>query len=95
MVDLLAFAGPTGAQSPASSRAPSTWCAPAAPSRLTGPELAALQLVARGYSVDQVAGLRGCEIITVLWDLQRALTALRVRTVRQAIAAVRRRGLIV
>src|SRR5829696_2851892 len=43
--------------------------------------LVALQLVARGYSPEQIAGLRGVALVEVLWDLQHALTALRAATV--------------
>ena len=56
--------------------------------------LLALQLLARGYSVDQVAELRRAPAVDVLWDLQGALTALGVPTVREALAAAKQRGLL-
>ena len=62
--------------------------------RLDGRELLALQLLARGYSVDQVAALRRAAVVDVLWDLQRALTVLGVPTVREAVASAKERGLL-
>ena len=62
--------------------------------RLTARELAALQLLAHGYSVGQVAALRGESTAGVFADLHRVADALGVDTLAAAIAAGRRRGLI-
>ena len=62
--------------------------------RLDGAELLSLQLLARGYSVDQVAELRRAAVVDVLWDLQGALSALGVPTLREALAAAKERGLL-
>ena len=62
--------------------------------RLTGPQLLALQLVARGCSPDQIAAMRRGEVVEVLWDLQAALGALGAVTVREAVERATRLGLI-
>ena len=67
---------------------------PAPMPRLRGHEVLALQLAARGCSADQIAAVRKGPVIEVLWDVQRALTVFGVPTVRDAVAAARRRGLI-
>ena len=63
--------------------------------RLGGRELVLLQLLARGYAPHQVAALRGEDEAAILADLRRALAALAAATVREALAAARRRGLLV
>jgi hypothetical protein len=45
--------------------------------------------------VDQIAGLRRADAVGVLWDLQRALTAMGVTSVRDAVAEARALGLLV
>jgi hypothetical protein len=67
----------------------------ASPALLGGSALVALQLLARGYSVDQIAGLRRADAVGVLWDLQRALTAMGVTSVRDAVVEARALGLLV
>ena len=63
--------------------------------RLTPKELRMLQLLARGYSADQLAALHGGAPLDVLWDLQRVLVVLGAPTVRGAVAEAKRRGLLV
>jgi hypothetical protein len=64
--------------------------------RLTPFELVALQLAARGYSLPQVASLRGAGAADQVdhTDLRRAFAVLGVATLEEAIAAARHRGLI-
>ena len=91
---MVAIASPRPApKTPTSAPAPARPLAPRY--RLEGPALVALQLLARGYSVDQVAALRGSAVVDVLWELQRALTVLQTPTVREAVAEATERGLIV
>jgi CheY-like chemotaxis protein len=67
----------------------------AAPTRLSGRELVALQLLARGYRPDQIARLHRVVLLDELWDLQRVLAALDASTVGEAVAKAKGRGLIV
>jgi hypothetical protein len=62
---------------------------------LTGPELLALQLVARGYPPEQIATLTALPLADVVGDLRRAAQALGTATLGTAIAEARARGLIV
>ena len=61
--------------------------------RLSGRELALLQLLARGYALGQVARLRGAAREDVLRDLQRAAQVLGAATVPDAVREAKRRGL--
>ena len=61
---------------------------------ITGRELLALQLLARRYSLEQIAHMRQDGLIETLWDLQRVLDFFKVTTVSDAIEAARRRGMI-
>ena len=61
---------------------------------LSGAELVTLQLVAHGYSPDQVAALRGVPRVAVLDELLRAVEALGTANVRDAIAEARCRLLL-
>ena len=71
-------------------------CGPDRPGarRLTGRELLALQLLARGYAVRQVAALRGQPETDVFVALRSASASLGAATVPEAIAEAKRRGLI-
>ena len=61
---------------------------------LTGPALLAVQLLALGYSPEEIASVRQVAPEDVLGDLRAALAALGATTQRDAIAAARRRNLI-
>ena len=96
MDDATGGTGGTGAAratTPGSHRRPPAGVRPEG-ERLTGRELRLLQLLARGYSPDQLAALHGGAPLETLWDLQRVLTILGAPTVRDAVAEVRRRGLL-
>jgi DNA-binding CsgD family transcriptional regulator len=69
-------------------------CSPVAES-LDERALVALQLLARGYTPAQIAGLREVSRLDVLRDLARAFRHLDAATAHEAIKAARRRGLIV
>jgi DNA-binding NarL/FixJ family response regulator len=62
---------------------------------LTPQELVALQLLACGYSPNQIAELWGTALVDVLWQLQRPLKLLGAATAHEAVVAARARGLIV
>ena len=62
--------------------------------RLSGRELALLQVLARGYALGQASRLFGAEEGDVVRDLRRAGRALGASTLPAAIAEARRRGLI-
>ena len=62
---------------------------------LEGRALLALQLLARGYTPAQIAGLREVSVSDVLRDLAHAFQHFDAGTAREAIDAARRRGLIV
>jgi DNA-binding CsgD family transcriptional regulator len=79
--------------SPESASLPHADAAPRA--TLTGGELVALQLLAAGYTPDQIAALHGVPAVAVLNDLAGALAALGVPNVRAAVSIARDRGLIV
>ena len=66
----------------------------AAHARLSADELLSLQLLARGYSPDQIAALRGVHPVHILNELGRAVAALRATNVHTAAVAARERGLI-
>ena len=53
-----------------------------------------LALVARGYFPTEIASIRGVSVGAVVVDLHRAVEALDVATVREAIAAAAQRGLL-
>ncbi len=77
------------------SHAPLAPLAPPAAVPLTGPELLALQLLARGYSPRQIALLTGTDGPAV-WDaLAGAAGALAAPSAPEAVAVARRYGLIV
>lgn len=61
---------------------------------LSGRDLLILQLLARGYTGDQLARLYGADALELLWDSQRVLTVLGAPTVRDGVAEARRLGLI-
>ena len=62
--------------------------------KITGRELLALQLFARGYSLEQIAHLRRDGLVETLWDLQHVLDLFGVTMVSDAIAEARQRGMI-
>ena len=84
------FPPPSPSLPPSGAPAPTL----AGETHLSGPQLLALQLVARGCDADEIAALRGVEVVEVLWDLQAALGALGALTVREAVERATRRGFI-
>jgi DNA-binding CsgD family transcriptional regulator len=58
------------------------------------PELAALELTARGYSPSRIAQQQAVSVNEINAALRRAIRAFGVVTVTQAVAEARRRGLI-
>ena len=61
---------------------------------LQGRELLVLQLVARGYDLEQIGRLRGVSMAEVMWDVEQGVTKLGAVTLDGAVEAARRRRLV-